>query len=113
MGKKEKEKKAAKPAKGEGKKEKSAKADKPGTAKYTYPKDCVTDADKKKYRSLMRAGGTWTGPGSAKAGKSKKEKKDPGNPKSVILDGKGKVIRTEDRPEGGKKKKKEKASAED
>ena len=111
MGKKEK--KAAKPAKAEGKKDKAAKADKPGTAKYTYPKDCVTDADKKKYRSIMRSGGTWTGPGSAKAAKGKKEKKDHGPGKAVNIDSKGKKVREEVNPGEKKKKKKEAATAED
>ncbi len=97
------------PAKAEGKKEK--KADKPGTAKYEYPKDCTSDGDKKKYRSLMRAGKAWEGPGKPGAGKKdKKDKKDKGTEKAVILDGKGKKVREEENP-GGKKKKKK--SAED
>lgn len=103
MGKKEK-----KPAKGADKKEKkaAAKADKPGTAKYTYPKDCVTDADKKKYRSLMRAGKEWEGPGKAGGKSEKKGKKDPGPAKAVILDGKGKKVREEVVEQPKKKKKK-------
>ena len=106
MGTKKKEKKAAKPEKGAGKEKKAAKADKPGTAKYEYPKDCTSDADKKKYRSLMRAGKEWTGPGAAKAASSKKGKKDPGPAKAVILDGKGKKIREEVVEQPKKKKKK-------
>lgn len=114
MGTKNKKDKSSKKAGGD-KKEKKAKADKPGTAKYTYPKDCTSDADKKKYRSLMRAGKEWEGPGKAGGGKSdKKKKKDHGPGKAVILDGKGKKIREEVNPgEGKKKKKKEAAAAED
>lgn len=114
MSKKEKEKsgkvKSGKEVKGEGKEKKAAKADKPGTAKYTYPKDCTSDADKKKYRSMARAGkeADWAPAGTA-AKASAKGKKDPGTAKAVILDGKGKKVRTEENT-GGKKSKKSKKS---
>lgn len=103
MGKKEK-----KPAKGadKSKEKKAPKADKPGTAKYEYPKDCVTDADKKKYRSLMRAGKTWEGPGKSGGKADKKGKKDNGAGKAAILDGKGNKVREESVGTSKKKKKK-------
>ena len=92
----------------ESKDKKAAKAEKPGTAKYTYPKDCTSDADKKKYRSMARAGkeADWAPTGTApKAGK--KDKKDPGTAKALVLDGKGKKVREEEIPEkAGKNKKK-------
>lgn len=116
MSKKESKEKPSKKVKASDKEVKSdkkgKKAEAVGKAKYEYPKDCTTDADKKKYRSLIRAGKTWEGPGAAASTKKadKKGKKDPGTPKAVILDGKGKKVREEDRPEGSKKKKKKESS---
>jgi hypothetical protein len=104
MGKPEK-KKAAKKADAPVEKKAAKKAaEKPGTAKYEYPKDCTTDGDKKKYRSLMRAGKDWTGAGSG--AKAPKKGKDHGPAKAVILDGKGKKIREEVVAPAKKKKKK-------
>ena len=103
-----KKKAASKGAAKGGEKKAAKKSNLPAVkAKYDYPKDCTTDADKKKYRSLMRQGKEWGG-GTAKAGK----KKDHGPAKSVTFN-KGKKKEIDHPGEKAAKKKAKPATSED